>query len=238
MPVVTETNHGNAWFLPRHLGMALLATILLVALEATPIDSAVNGWFFDPVSGTFPLRYNAAFEIVTHQWAKYMVVLVASAAMAALLLSFVTPELKRRRRLLLFLSLALTLAPAAVSLLKAANPRHCPYDLVEYGGYAVRIGLFDAPPPGQPPGHCFPGGHASAGFSLLAFYFAGLALGNRRIALAGFWAGSITGMLFGMARVAQGAHFLSHNLWSALVCWLVILALYALIIGAPRPAGA
>jgi len=30
----------------------------------------------------------------------------------------------------------------------------------------------------------------------------------------------------GLARVAQGAHFASHIVWSALVCWLVTLALY------------
>ena len=122
-----------------------------------------------------------------------------------------------------------------MSLLKAGNPRHCPYDLAEYGGYAVHIGPFEPAPPGQEPGHCFPGGHASAGFSLLAFYFAGLALGNRRLARAGLWGGMAAGLAFGMARVAQGAHFLSHNLWSALVCWLVILALYGAVISPRTP---
>jgi len=45
--------------------------------------------------------------------------------------------------------------------------------------------------------------------------------------------------LFGLARIAQGAHFLSHNLWSGLVCWLVILAIYVVILrpGAKPSAG-
>lgn len=216
-------------FLLRHLGPALVAALALLALETTRLDSTVSNWFFDTASGRFPLRYNAAFEIVTHQWAKYMVVLVASAVIATWLMSFVIPALKGQRRLLLFLSLALALAPAAVTLLKAASPRHCPYDLAEYGGYALRLGSFDDLPPEQPPGHCFPGGHASGGFALLAFYFAGLELRNRHLARAGLWGGLSAGLLFGMARVAQGAHFLSHNLWSALVCWLVILALYVAV---------
>ena len=170
--------------------------------------------------------------------AKYLVILIGFAVVAAYLMSFFISALKDRRRLLLFLSLALTLAPAAVSLLKAGNPRHCPYDLLEYGGYAAHLGLFDSAVPGQPPGHCFPSGHASAGFCLLAFYFAGRALGNRRLALIGLWGGLAAGMAFGMARVAQGAHFFSHNLWSALVCWLVIFALYIAIMGPPRAAPA
>jgi membrane-associated PAP2 superfamily phosphatase len=38
--------------------------------------------------------------------------------------------------------------------------------------------------------------------------------------------------------VLQGAHFVSHNLWSALICWLVVLALYEVLLRrAPRPKG-
>jgi membrane-associated PAP2 superfamily phosphatase len=217
-----------------HLGIPLVGALLLLLLEMTQFDDLVSDWFYDAATERFPLRYNAMFEIVTHHWAKYLVVLIGFAVVASYAMSFVISALRDRRRLLLFLSLALTLAPAAVSLLKAASLKHCPYDLVEYGGYAMHLSLFDAAVPGQRPGHCFPSGHASAGFCLLAFYFAGLALGNRRLARWGLWGGLATGMLFGMARVVQGAHFISHNLWSALVCWLVILALYILIMGPPK----
>jgi membrane-associated PAP2 superfamily phosphatase len=233
---MTAGNAARPDFLLRHLGLALPVVALLLALETTTIDAAISGWFFDAASGRFPLRYNAAFEIMTHQWAKYVVVLIACSAIAAWLMSFVLPALMRHRRVLLFLSLALTLAPATVTFLKSASPRSCPYDLAEYGGHAPRLGLLEAAPPGEFPGRCFPSGHASAGFCLLAFYFAGRALGSRRLALAGLWGGLAAGMLFGLARIAQGAHFLSHNLWSALVCWLVILALYVAIMGPPKGA--
>jgi len=223
-------------FLLRHLGLALPVVALLLVLEATTIDAAITGWFFDPVTNRFPLRYNTLFEIVTHQWAKYVVVLVACAVIATWLMSFVLPALMEHRRVLLFLSLALTLAPATVSSLKSVSPRSCPYDLVEYGGHAPRLGLLEAAPPGEFPGRCFPSGHASAGFCLFAFYFAGRALGNRGLMRAGLWGSLAAGMLFGFARIAQGAHFLSHNLWSALVCWLVILALYVAIMGPPKGA--
>jgi membrane-associated PAP2 superfamily phosphatase len=226
---------SRAAFLRTHLWIPLaLALPGLLAMEATVADQVLSNWFFDPVTGRFPLRYNAIFEIVTHQWAKYVVVLIACTVIATWLMSFLLPALKSRRPVLLFLSLALTLAPAAVSALKAASPRSCPYDLVEYGGNAPHLGLLEAAPPGKYPGRCFPSGHASAGFCLLAFYFAGRALGNRRLMFAGLWGGLAAGMLFGLARVAQGAHFLSHNLWSALVCWLVILVLYVAIIGPPK----
>lgn len=222
---------GKARFLLLHLAPAVVGAAGLLAMEATSLDSAVTGWFFDPATGTFPLRYNAAFEVVMHQWAKYIVVLIACAVIAAWLMSFALPSLRQLRRVLLFLGLALTLAPATVSVLKAVNPRNCPYDLAEYGGYAPRLRLLEAAPPGNAYGHCFPGGHASAGFCLFAFYFAGRALDSRRLMQVGLWGGLIAGMGFGLARVAQGAHFLSHNLWSAVLCWIAILGLYVAILG-------
>ena len=224
-----RTLFGTFW--ARHLGIPLLAALSLLALEPSCLDHIVSDRFFDAAAGRFPLRYNPAFELVTHELARLVVVLIGCTVIAAYGLSFVVERLKARRRLLLFLSLALVLAPGAVGILKAASGRYCPYHLAEYGGFAPHLGLFDAPAPGLAAGHCFPSGHASAGFCLLAFYFAGRALGNRRLALAGLWGGLAAGTAFGMARVAQGAHFLSHNLWSALVCWLVIFALYLAIIG-------
>jgi membrane-associated PAP2 superfamily phosphatase len=223
-------------FLLRHLGAALLCAALLLALEATTIDSMISGWFFDPVAGDFPLHYNGALEVFGHFGTKLLVIIVACCVIALYLLSFALPELMPHRRLLLFLSLALTLAPLAVVLLKAASARHCPWNLQEFGGFAQHLSLFDAAPAGLSRGHCFPGGHAAGGFCLVAFYFAGLALGNPRLARAGLWGGLAAGLALGMVRVVQGAHFFSHNLWSALVCWLVILALYLAILGTPNSA--
>jgi membrane-associated PAP2 superfamily phosphatase len=223
-------------FLLWHLGVPLAAALALLALEHTGLDRAVSNRFFDIATGSFPLRYSPSFEVVAHQWARYVVVLIGCAVITAYGFSFAAERLKALRRVLLFLSLALVLAPGAVSVLKAASSRYCPYDVVDYGGFAPHLGLFDGLAPGLTAGHCFPSGHASAGFCLLAFYFAGYALGNRLLALAGLWGGLGAGMAFGMARIAQGAHFLSHNLWSALVCWLVILALYLAVLGTPKGA--
>lgn len=219
-------------FLLRHLAPVLPAVAILLVLETSTLDSAISTWFFDPLAGVFPLRYNQALEIVGHQWAKKAVVGMGCIILALWLLSCALPELKSHRRLLLFLSLATALAPLTVAVLKATSVRHCPWSLQEYGGFAPHLSLFASPPQGSPPGHCFPGGHASAGYCLLAFYFAGYALRNRRLAAAGLWGGLTAGTALGMARVAQGAHFFSHNLWSALVCWLVMVGIYVLVIGA------
>jgi membrane-associated PAP2 superfamily phosphatase len=42
-------------------------------------------------------------------------------------------------------------------------------------------------------------------------------------------AGIAAGLLLGIGRIARGAHFLSHVLWSGLVCWLVMVCLYGML---------
>ena len=34
-------------------------------------------------------------------------------------------------------------------------------------------------------------------------------------------------MLFGFSQQLRGAHFLSHDVWSAAICWLTALGVYA-----------
>lgn len=215
------------WFL---FGAPLLAAAVLLGLEATDIDRAITRWFFDPVSGVFPLRYNIFLETVLHQWTKYVVVLIACLATAGFMLSFIVPPLKPQRRLLLFLVLSLTLAPTAVSGLKLISNKHCPWDLEEFGGFLPYTRLLEPTPPGLKPGNCFPAGHASTGFVLMAFYFAGRARRRAVLARAGLVTGLAAGTALGVGRMLQGAHFLTHTLWSAVVCWTVMALLYAAIL--------
>jgi membrane-associated PAP2 superfamily phosphatase len=221
-------------FLLTHLVPLLPVAALLIVLDFTAVDDLVSGWFFDPAAMAFPLRYDAALEVMGHQWPKAVVILVECGVVGLWLLSFVVPQLEPRRRLLLYLSLGLALAPLAVVLLRNMNPRHCPWSMREYGGFAEHLALLAFTPPGTAPGHCFPAGHASTGFCLFAFYFAGRALGSPWLRRAGFWGSLLAGLALGLVRVAQGAHFLSHVLWTGVVCWGVLTLLYAAFMEQPR----
>jgi membrane-associated PAP2 superfamily phosphatase len=67
------------------------------------------------------------------------------------------------------------------------------------------------------PGHCFPAGHASAGFAWLVGYFAwpqGSAVARRWLIGA-----LIAGLTLGVAQQLRGAHFMSHTLWTSWICW-------------------
>jgi membrane-associated PAP2 superfamily phosphatase len=121
------------------------------------------------------------------------------------------------------LQLALTglLAAGAVSLLKAGNHTSCPWDLQAFGGIARLqshwAGWLHGDGGG---GRCFPAGHASAAFGLLGGWFA-LHRHLPRLATRWLLATLALGLVFGVAQQWRGAHFTSHTLWTAWVCWVV-----------------
>ncbi|MNF12306.1 hypothetical protein D3C80_2137390 [compost metagenome] len=43
------------------------------------------------------------------------------------------------------------------------------------------------------------------------------------------------GSLFSLGRMMQGAHFLSHNLWTLLFDWMISLVCYRLVLYRPAP---
>lgn len=219
---------GGFWLV--HAGAPLLlALALLFGFEQTDADRALSDLFFDPVMRHFPLRYDWFLEVVMHRWAKYALVLIGLGVLVAFALSFIVPRLGVHRRALLFVFLAMAGGPALVGYMKDVSNKHCPYDLEIYGGFAPYTRLLEQPAAGVRSGRCFPGGHASGGFALMATYFVWYRT-RRRWAYAGLMGGFAYGFILGFGRLMQGAHFLSHNLWAAIVCWFVALALYRVVL--------
>lgn len=110
-----------------------------------------------------------------------------------------------------------------VPALKRVNLSSCPWELSEFGGVAHYVphwllGVYDGGP-----GHCFPSGHAIAAFGFLGLYFLWRPFRPR---LARVMLGMVlaAGAVFGLAQMARGAHFLSHTLWTGLICWTVCVA--------------
>ncbi|WP_409661964.1 phosphatase PAP2 family protein [Caldimonas sp.] len=116
------------------------------------------------------------------------------------------------------LTVALLLLVPAVKRLSLAS---CPWDLALFGGTARYLSHWVLWWPGAGdggPGHCFPAGHATSAFAFLP----GVWLWwqhDRRKAMA--WGAAVlaAGVLVSLAQTVRGAHFVSHNLWTAWICW-------------------
>lgn len=222
-----------------HLIVALLLALLAVGADVSGLDHWLARAAYDPVLRAFPARASGALELIGHRLAKSAVWIAWFVMLATSIASHRVATLAPWRRLLWATTVAMASGPAIVSLLKMVTVPRCPWDLTEFGGHAAAASGWLVR--STEAGRCFPGGHASGGFSLLALYFAGVALGDTRLRRAGLIAGLTAGIVFSAVRMAQGAHFLSHNLWSAFVVWTMALVIFELALPrrwtAPLPMG-
>lgn len=224
MPAFIRQHPARFW--RWHLGLPLLFGLLLWQVyPVTGLDDLIEHWYYDPAARAFPLRDVLWLTAGAHSGLKMLVIAVGLAAFFAWLASFFELGLRLERRRFGWIWGAIALASVAVSLLKQGSIHHCPWDIADYGGYAPHLALFDALPAGIKAGRCFPAGHASGGFALMALYF-GLRDDQPRLARFTLAGALALGWIMGWAQTMRGAHFLSHTLWSAWVVWLVLLAAY------------
>ena len=130
--------------------------------------------------------------------------------------------------------LATTLACVLlVPLLKRGSLTSCPWSLAEFGGVARHVSHWAWGTPDGGEGHCFPAGHATAAFCFLPGYFALRASAPRA---ARRWLVTVVaaGALLGGVQVLRGAHFASHSLWTAWLCWAFTLASLRVVSMWPR----
>lgn len=206
----------------------LLAPLIWWVFDRTDIDRHLINWYYDSAAHAFPLRDDAFMAGFMHSGLKLIVIGVGIAIAGAFLLSYVVPQLPPYRRRLLWLLAGMAGASLLVSVIKHNSALHCPWDLADYGGYAPFHGLFERLPENTAPGRCFPGGHASGGFALIAFYFA-LRDSDMLRARLMLGVGLAMGMIMGWSQMMRGAHFLSHTVWSAWVEWMFLAALYHVV---------
>jgi membrane-associated PAP2 superfamily phosphatase len=234
MPTDAELTAPAPFPLRAHLLVAVLLALLAWTAHATALDHLLAQAAFDRVQQTFPARDWRLLGLLGHQLAKSAVWIVWFVLFAASIASLRLASLAPRRRVLWTTTAAMAAGPALVSTLKLYTGPRCPWDLAEFGGHAVATS--DWLVPSAEAGRCFPGGHASGGFSLLAIYFAGVMLADPKLQLAGLVAGLGAGFVFSAVRMVQGAHFLSHNLWSAFFVWTGAMVIFALAHPKAQPA--
>lgn len=221
---------------PRDAVATLVLLGLVLLWDASGLDVALARL----AGGTqgFPWREHWLFTAVLHDGAR----LLAFAAAAWLALGIWWPsgplrEVPRAARVQWLASLLV--AVLLVNALKHASRTSCPWDLADFGGTATHVShwMWAAGDGGR--GHCFPAGHASAGFGFVGGFFA-LRAHSPRAARLCLWLSLAAGLLLGGAQQLRGAHFLSHTLWTGWLSWASAAALAALSTSrrAGSPAGA
>ncbi|VTU26160.1 phosphatase PAP2 family protein [Variovorax sp. PBL-E5] len=217
----------------RPLVLTLVALALLIAWDSTSLDLVLARLFATPAG--FPWRDEWFLVKVMHEGAKSLSwVLVIGLFVCIRWPVGILRRLSVRERAQLAVTTMVSVL--VISLIKHSSATSCPWDLQAFGGTARYVSHWSWGVKDGGGGKCFPAGHASAAFAYLGGYFA-----FRRSApgVARVWLGVAlaAGLILGLSQQLRGAHYMSHTLWTAWICWAVALIIDALVRRMPRPRG-
>ena len=206
----TAATSTSRWMLVTVLSLALVAL-----WDAGGGDVALARWWGNAQG--FAWRDSPFLVLYMHEamrWLGWLLVLLLSVGVW-----FPFGVLRRvpiYRRVQLLVSILVSLA--LVATIKRTSATSCPWDLALFGGVADYVSHWRWGVRDGGTGHCFPAGHAAAGFAFVGGYFA---LYRDAPRAARWWlaVALVMGVLLGLAQQMRGAHYMSHTLWTAWLCW-------------------
>ena len=202
----------------------LLGLSFFILCFVFPVGGKIDLYLIQPcVSpfGEFALKQDWYLATLNHRYVKDVLIVVYLTFLVLWMATFKVEQLKEKRWQYGYLFWVSMLCTCVVGLIKAQAAHACPWSMT-HKTITGFVWDFTATA-----GHCFPGGHASTGFAFVTGYFA-YRLNEPQRARFYLYAGLILGFAMGWAQMMRGAHFLSHNLWTAWLCFGINIVCYAL----------
>lgn len=197
------------------LSWTLIALACVLAWDMSGLDMPMAHWF--GTSEGFALKNDWFMANIAHEGARKLawVIVMALSLMIWWPLGLLR-QVPDARRIQLVVSALVSLL--ILTLIKRTSATSCPWDIADFGGVGHYLSHWAWGVTDGGGGHCFPAGHASAGFAFISGYFA---LRHNLPGAARLWlaAALIAGFALGLAQQMRGAHFMSHTLWTAWLCW-------------------
>jgi lipid A 4'-phosphatase len=208
------------------IGCLLVFSFVIVQLD---LDRKFAGLFFSETKG-----WHLGFEQPWHFLNQYGTIPGIALSIFALLGYFICQVKDRYRSwrnyfLLIVLTSVLGAGVLVNSVLKPYWGRPRPVQTVDFGGVLEYHPVHVPGEPGR--GKSFAGGHSTMGFLFVTLFF--FYRRSRTIAYSGLTIGLLAGSLLSIARILQGAHYLSDNIWSLGVILLTSTCLYYFVLRIP-----
>ena len=186
----------------------LIAATAAIAMSGA--DLAVSSRFF--IEGQWPIGEDFPWKTL-YRLDRFPAISVACFGLMMLAASIWRPEKRHWARRGAFLVLLLALGPGLLvnAIFKDHWGRPRPREIVQFKGKMEFLQPWQMGINGK--GRSFPSGHASAAFYMTAPYFI-YRRSRKRLAYSWLAGGLFFGFLMSIARIAQGGHFLSDNLWA------------------------
>ena len=209
----------------RIIAWTVISFALLLLWDFSGLDLPMAHWFGS--ARGFALEHHWLWRNVLHDDARLLPWVLELALLLGIFWPFGTlqqlPMVRRAQ-----LALTTFAALLVVSTIKIYSKSSCPWELTQFGGAAAYVSHWAWGVRDGGAGGCFPAGHASAGFAFLGGFFAFRNV-LPRTAWRWFAGAMLVGTAFGVAQQIRGAHYMSHTLWTAWLCWVVAAALDAAV---------
>lgn len=219
---LTQMHNKQMPFLYRQ---SLYLSITFVMLWLVfPVGGAIDLNFISPFineQGEFYLRHSWALAELNHRYVKNILICIYLLFFMGWIASFKSSTWRTRRWEYGYFFVMVVISTAIIGLLKSQSDHACPWNMLidSTSGWSWDFHATE--------GHCFPGGHASTGFALMVGYFV-YRLQNPKRAYFFLSAAILLGFAMGFAQMMRGAHFLSHNLWTAWIIWFMNVIAYSI----------
>ncbi len=185
------------------------------------IDWLLANYWYQLEGQQWTLRNFWLTQKVIHDGGHDLAVGVYVIILLLYLFSFKSRLLGQYKSGLAYLSVSLPAATLTVSLFKRLTAVDCPWSVSDFGGQHPYQSWFNSLwSPIAEAGHCFPSGHASSAYMFFGLYFFGRYYWPTKSTIILIFILSI-GLIFGFDQQVRGAHFISHDLTSAFICWFV-----------------
>ena len=202
--------------------MVLIGTI--VFFHFSGLDIWIQNHFYDRATCTWLVdRDNKLLDLLFYSGLKKLLIVIYSILLLLLIFANRLSWIRKHRKGLWILVLSAMLVPGATIFLKNTTNTPCPKNLKFYGQNYPTVDVLDTYPKSfcqHGKIKCWPAGHASFGFSLMALVFL---VRSRRKKMAVFAFAMVVAWSMGTYKMLIGDHFFSHTLISMILGWLVIL---------------
>jgi membrane-associated PAP2 superfamily phosphatase len=211
----------------------IITAILLIAVIAlfqfTQLDITVQNFFYNFETKTWLIDKNEPIlKFFLYDGLKTALIIFAVAILFSLILFRKKAIIQKYKKGLMIVLASAIFVPLLIGSLKAITNTPCPCNIVNFNGTYPDIKVFDSYPKDfvqTSKAKCWPGGHASGGFALMALFFLFKTSTNKKRALI---TGLVVGWSMGTYKMLLGDHFLSHTIITMIIAWLIILIIVKL----------
>jgi membrane-associated PAP2 superfamily phosphatase len=206
----------------------IITAILLIAVitlfQFSELDIFVQNFFYNFDTKNWLIDKNEPLlRLFFYSGIKNLLILFAVLILLSLIFLRKKRFVQEYKKGLIIVLLSAIFVPLIIGSLKAVTNTPCPANITHFDGTYPEHKVFDSYPKDfvqTSKVRCWPAGHASGGFALMALFFLFKTPKNQKRALV---AALIVGWSMGTYKMLLGDHFLSHTIITMLMAWLIIL---------------